>query len=366
MTKNINTPQLLNRPSRRLRLWLTWITALGMLTFNFGIANAATLTSASTALSNPQPSATSNYTVTASNVTSTLIKCIKEVYATTATGSTVPTGFSSTSATITAASSTYVNSSASGWTLGVATNGTITYTNASGITPGTLSGATYIAAGITNSSVANTTYFLQFSTYSNTDCATGPVDSATMAFTNTPGSTLTLTVDPTLSFTVNASSSGTTCNSGTTSTQTSTATTIPFGSVTSASNGIVCQSLSIATNAPNGYTVYVRYTGKPTSGANQIADSSGTNGSPAAFSAAGTEAYGYTTNDFALNIANGAVNRFQSNLWAAMTTTNAEISYSSTGVTAKTVLVGHQVGISGVTKPGTYTTTIIYTCTPVY
>ncbi|MDB5178435.1 MAG: hypothetical protein JWN01_378, partial [Patescibacteria group bacterium] len=26
----------------------------------------------------------------------------------------------------------------------------------------------------------------------------------------------------------------------------------------------------------------------------------------------------------------------------------------------------HQVGISLTTKPGTYTTTVVYTCTPVY
>ena len=84
----------------------------------------------------------------------------------------------------------------------------------------------------------------------------------------------------------------------------------------------------------------------------------------AAFPAAGTEAYGYTTNDFTLGT--GTAGRFNSNLWAAMTTTNAEIAYEPTGVNTTTYRIGHQVGVSLTTRPGTYSTTVIYTCTPVY
>ncbi|MFI5240421.1 MAG: hypothetical protein ACHQUB_01810 [Candidatus Saccharimonadia bacterium] len=357
----------LSRRARLTRIWVAWISLVGLLTLNISVANAVTLTTASVALSNPIPSTASvNYTVTASSVTNGTIKCIQATFSTSPTTLTTPTGFTAASATITAATSTYVNDSGTGWSVTDTAN-TIQYTNASGITPSTLTGATFIMAGITNSSVADTAYYLSFSTYNNTNCSSSPVDSVVVTYINTNGSNLSLTVNPTMSFTVNGVASGGTCNSGaSTSTGTSTSTTIPFGSVTTASNGLVCQSLSIATNAANGYTVYVRYTGKPTSGSNTIADWTGTNNSPTAFSAAGTEAYGYTTSDFALNVANGAVNRFQSDLWAAMTTTNAEVSYSSTGLTTKTVSIGHQVGISGTTKPGTYTTTIIYTCTPVY
>jgi hypothetical protein len=95
-----------------------------------------------------------------------------------------------------------------------------------------------------------------------------------------------------------------------------------------------------------------------------IANSSGSNTTPAAFPAAGTEAYGYTTNDATLGT--GTAGRFISNLWAAMTTTNAEVGYESAGVTSTTYRVGHQVGVSAITHPGTYTTTVVYTCTPVY
>jgi hypothetical protein len=127
---------------------------------------------------------------------------------------------------------------------------------------------------------------------------------------------------------------------------------------------VVCQDLQISTNATNGYTVYTRYTSKPQSGANTIADHTGSNTTPTAFSAAGTESYGYTTNDSALGT--GIANRFASNLWAAMTTTNAEVAFDATGVNSTSYRVGHQVGISPTTRPGTYVTTIIYTCTPVY
>lgn len=344
---------------------MAWVTLLGTMSLNFGIVNAAQLNPASVALSDPRPSATSTYTTTASNVTSASIKCIKAVFSTSPSSAVnIGNGFTAASATVTAASSTLVNSSGTGWTLTPTANN-ITYTHNTGITPSTTTNATFVLAGVVNSSIPNVSYFMQFSTYDNVDCTTSPVDNTTLAFIFTPGSTLSLTVDPTLSFTVNTVASGASCN-GATSTQASTSTTIPFGTVTTASNSIVCQDLSVATNAGSGYTVFIRYTAKPTSGANQIADHTGTNAAPTSFSAAGTESYGYTTNDATLQAL--AVNRFTStpDVWAANTTSNAEVAYDAAPVASQTTRVGHQVGISGVTKPGTYTTTVIYTCTPIY
>jgi hypothetical protein len=141
--------------------------------------------------------------------------------------------------------------------------------------------------------------------------------------------------------------------------------------VTSASNAIVCQALTAATNATNGFTVYARYTSKPTNSLSQtIADTNGSNGVPTAFPAAGTEAYGYTTNDTALSTCGGTCNsnRFTSpsQEWAPMTTSNAEVMYETNGVSSTTFDIGHQVGVSNLTHPGTYSTTVIYTCTPIY
>lgn len=343
-------------------------------------ALATNLSVSSTSLTDPRPSASSvSYNFkgggTGGLVSATLIKCVKVVISNSAITTTAPTGFSGTAATVNAATSTLINSSATGWTLaksdGTASTGQnniLQYTNSTGVTPTatTSAGATFNLDALTNGSVADVKYWYYISTYGATDCTTSPVDNATVQFIYTNGSTLSLTVDSTLSFTVNAVASAQSCD-GTTTTQASTATTIPFGTVTASANSIVCQDLTAATNATNGYTIYTRYTGKPTNALSQtIADHTGTNTTPTNFSAAGVESYGYSTNSSTLGT--GTFNRFTnpSQNWAAQTTSNQEIGYVSSGVTSTTYRIGHQVGISLTTRPGTYTTTILYTCTPVY
>lgn len=342
------------------------LVAVSGLALNAGLANAATLSSAKVALSDPRPSQTAvDYTFTGSSVTSANIKCVKVTFSTSPSSVVTPTGFSAASATVTAASSTLINSSGSGWTATPTAN-TVTYTNTTGVTPSTLTGATFILANITNSSVADTSYYYKLATFGNTDCATTPVDNATVLYINTNGSTLSLTVDQTLTFTVNAVAGSQSC-AGTTTTQASTSTTIPFGTVTAAANGVVCQDLTASTNATNGYTIFARYTSAPTNALSQtIADWTGTNAAPTTFTAAGTEAYGYNTNDATLGT--GTANRFTNggSKFAAMTTSNQEVAYESAGVNSTTYRIGHEVAISTLTKPGTYTTTVIYTCTPVF
>jgi hypothetical protein len=347
----------------KLAKFVTVLVALSGLALNAGMANAAaTLDHASMALSDPRPSATSSYNFSGGGTSNSLIKCVKEVFATTATGSTKPTSMTTASGITVSASSTLVT--AANWTRGGAdADGTVTFTYATGETPAAGT-KTFNLDGFVNSATADTAFFVRYSTYANTDCSTSPVDNVTVEYILTTGSTLSLSVDPTLSFTVNAVTSGASC-SGTTATATSTATTIPFGTVTAASNGLVCQDLTAASNSTNGYTIYARYTAAPTNAISQtIADWSGTNASPTTFTAAGTEAYGYTTNDATLGT--GTAGRFTSNKYAAMTTSNNEVAYESIGVTSTTYRIGHQVALSLLSKPGTYTTTIIYTCTPVY
>ncbi len=327
--------------------------------------HAATLSTASVAMSDPRPNSTAvNYTVTASSVSSIALRCIEETYVTTPGGATAVPGFSSAAATV-SAGSTLLNGSTGTWNVTDTAN-SIKYANTTNATaPSTTTGATFIAQNITNGSTGNTSYWITFQTFSDSACSV-PVDNATVGFIYNQGSTLSLTVNDTLSFTVNAVAASQACD-GTTTTGASTATTIPFGTVTSAANAIVCQDLTAATNATNGYTIYARYTAKPTNALNQtIADWTGTNAAPTPFAAAGTEAYGYTTNDATLGT--GTVNRFTNPVqnWAAMTTSNAEVAYEPNGVTSTTYRIGHQVGVSLTTRPGTYTTTVIYTCTPIY
>lgn len=353
----------LRRPAVR---WLGVAASVLIVLANIGTSDAAALSTTSVALSDPRPSqAAVTYAFTASGVSLSAIKCIKEVYSTTSSGTTVPASMVTTGAALDTTNSNYMPTPGA-WTVNAATNGTILLTDATGQTPASATARKVIYTGITNGVTPDTKFFLQFSTYTNTDCATGPIDNTTVDYIFTNGSTLSLSVDPTLTFTVNAVASGQGCD-GTTTTAASTATTIPFGSVSSASNAIVCQDLTGSTNATNGYTIYARYTSKPTNAiAQTIADTSGSNAAPATFSAAGTEAYGYTTNDATLGT--GTANRFTNPTqnWAAMTTSNAEVAYEPTGVNSTTYRIGHQVGVSLTTHPGSYVTTVIYTITPVY
>ncbi|HSX48314.1 MAG TPA: hypothetical protein VLF41_02320 [Candidatus Nanoarchaeia archaeon] len=347
----------------RNRLWLAVLIVAMSLGWGATFVRAASLSSASVTLSDSRPSQTANYNLKASSVTTSAIKCVKAVFATTVSGNTKPSGMVTATGITLDASTDYVPTPA-GWTRGGSDpDGTITFTNASGETPASSSSRHWVLDGLSNGNTVDTNYYLRFSTYNNTDCVSNGVDNVNLTFIFTTGQTLSLTVDPTLSFTVNSVAASQGCN-GATSTQASSSSTIPFGTVSLAANSIVCQDLTVTTNAGSGYTVYIRYTGKPTSGGFQISDHTGSNASPTAFSSPGTEAYGYTTDDASLQAA--AANRFISDLWAAATTTNAEVAYDAAPVSSQTTRVGHQVGISGTTRAGIYTTSVIYTATPVY
>lgn len=324
-------------------------------------AAAATLTSASLQLSDSRPDEQNiDYDFTASNITSTAINCIKVVFATTASGTTAPDDIDTTGAALDNTSDFIPTPS--GWTADASTNGTILLTNNSGETPGSSSGSLFFT-GIDNGSVSGTTYFMRLNTYANTDCSSSPIDDALLTFVYTAGQNVSMMIDPTLSFTVSAVSASQSVN-GATTTAMSTSTTIPFSTVTSSANAVVAQDLTISTNAPHGYSVALRYSGAPTNGTTQIPDHSGSNASPSSFSAAGTEAFGYTTNDATLG--SGTAARFISNKWAAATTSDEEVAYSGTAVSNQTTRVGYQAGVSGSTAAGTYITTIIYTATAVY
>lgn len=326
------------------------------------VVTSATLTNGSILLSDSRPSATSvTYTLTHSNVTTSTIRCIRVQFSDAATGGSKPAGMNITSAAL-SGSSNYVPTPGSWSVSNNNTTGVVSITNSSGETPASSSNRTVILTGITNGSSAATTYYVQFETFTNTDCATGPVDNAVTAFIYTNGQTMSATVDPTLSFSVNSVASGQSVN-GSTTTAGSTSTTLPLGTLSVSANRVVAQDLTIGTNAQNGYTVTVAYTGAMSNGSHNLANHTGTNSSPTAFSAAGTEAVGYTTNDFSLGT--GTANRFQGGNWAALSTTPAEIAYHGSAV-SETVRAGFQAGISATTPAGAYTTTVIYTATATY
>jgi len=325
--------------------------------------NAASLTTGSISLSDSRINSTSvTYAITFSGVTTTSIQCINVRFSDTSTAGSKPSGMDITSLTL-SGTSTYMPTPGSWGVSNNNTTGNSAITFASGETPASSVARTVILTGITNASTAGTTYFLQFSTYNNTDCSTSPVDSAVIAFIYTNGQIISASVDPTLTFSVAGVASAASVNSSTTNV-TTTSTNVPFGTITASVNKIAAQDISIATNAGSGYTVTIRYTGTLTNGTGgTILDWTGTNASPTTFSAAGTSAFGYTTEDTTLGT--GTAGRFGSNKWAGFSTTPLEVAFSA-GASSDTVRIGFQAGIASTTPAGSYSTTVIYTATPIY
>jgi hypothetical protein len=379
------------RRPKNVRKTLAKLTAVVMAataTFMYtGVANAATLTGASLYLSDSRPYTAGpptvgnavSYTFDADSVTLSGIQCIKQVFATTSTGSTVPTGMVTTSATLDTTGTDYIDDT--GWSTNVATNGSLFLYDSSSETPANASDRTVVWDAIRNSTSTDSGLFMRFETYTGTfsggNCQGTLVDNVTVQYVITNGQLLSLTVDGALSFTVAGVTTGGSddCGTGVTTTTTATGTTIPFESVTASSDEIACQTLTVGTNATNGFTVYIRDTQQlQNSLAQTIADWGGTNASPTVWTATNTEGYAYTTNDTTLGtgdtdrFTDGASREYAAYGHGSTQAANAEIAYANgpTSTAAGVFKVGHKVGITATTEPGAYSTTIVYTCVPVY
>lgn len=317
---------------------------------------SAAPTSASLTLGDSRPSQTTSYTFDASTLnTGTTLRCIEVDLGANDDGTGAVTGLDTSGSVL--SSSTMIT--AGSWTVSNAASADhkLRITNATGATPS--ASGNVVWGTVVNGSTVDTSYYAVFRTFSDDTCST-QVESTTVQFIYTTGQQVSLTVDPTFTFTVAGVASATSVNGATTSV-TTTATTVPFGQVTTASNGIAAQDLAISTNANNGYNIYARYTGPLTNAASDtITNHSGTHAAPTNFSGAGTEAFGYTTEDTDLS-------QFQPNNWAGMETTNRAVSTRATATSGtETTRVGYQAGIDNSTPAGTYTTTVIYTAVPTY
>lgn len=349
---------------------LSALTIVGAITASFSFtAYAATLTSASVRLGDSRPGQTTTYTLGASGFsTGQTIGCIEMDFGSAVDGTGSIAGMNTASSTFSSQSVTATGT----WAVDNSQSAAhkVRLTNATPVAP--QAGAqTAVWGSIVNGSTANTPYYAVITTYTTNSCAT-PSDSVTVQFIYTDGQAASVNVDGTLTFSVAGfTGNGVATVSGAviTNSLATTATTIPFGTATSGANRIAAQDLSVATNAGSGYTVYIRGagTGILTNGTGATIDplATFTNTSPGAFSAAGTEAFGYTTEDGVLGT--GTTTRFSgSNKWAALSTTNSEIIYNAAATGTQTTRVGYQVGVSSTTDPGAYNATVIYTATPLY
>ncbi len=168
-------------------------------------------------------------------------------------------------------------------------------------------------------------------------------------------------VDPSLTFTV--AGRATVCNgqSGTGFQTGSSSSSVSLGHLNPTVIGGGAQDLTLATNAANGFVVYLRTSGTTpnvfrTSGGATIADVSGTHSSPSASLSAGTAGFGYTTNDASI--------AFGSNKWAALTSTDETVMTASAGTATKSICTGFQATVASTTAAGSYSAAIVYTAVP--
>ncbi len=229
--------------------------------------------------------------------------------------------------------------------------------------------------GVTNPSTADTTSYARITTYSDTGSTVidGP-DAVAFAVLDSTSIAVSATVDPTLTFSIAAVTSGGSVN-GATANITTTTTTVPFSTLTSGSTKIGAHDITITTNATSGYTTTVKATASPplVSGSNNIDEFTGTNATPTTWSSpagssnsVNTGFFGYTTNDATLGT--GTAARFTSGgpKWAGTTTAPLEVAYSATGASSETTRVGWQAEVNALQAAGAYTGTVILVTTPTY
>src|SRR5664280_905918 len=182
------------------------------------------------------------------------------------------------------------------------------------------------------------------------------------------GTTMALGIDPALTFTVSTVAGAIVCGDVTTTVASAT-NVVNLGHIASTSvHPVGGQSLNVATNAASGYTVSVSY-GAAMLGASSghpFANVGGTNASPVAWPANGTEAFGYTTESSSLS---GTAGRFHSNKWASLTASGQEIMRNTTtpGVAGDTNCIAFQASEAANTPAdAAYTTTVLYSVAPLF
>lgn len=345
--------------------------------FQPAMAGAA-INTVSVALDNPLPAATGvNYTWTwdgyQTGASST--QCVLVKFSVNADG----TGGIPSNMGLAAATLTGTWGAGTTWTVDdtLAASGVLAFNGAAAATPAA-GPSTIVIGGVTNpDTAAGGTYFETVTTYDtpgagNTGGCLGSVlDGATVAAWETShGQATSVTIDPSLSLVIGTVPTATTCGDTTTTVATS-LNTIDLGHITAISqHAIAAQQLTVTTNAAHGYTVYVSYSGPLTgqSTSHTYADHAGTNGTPTAWAANGTEAFGYYTDSTSLS---GTAARFDNAgtaNWAALGTTGDELMHnaSTPGPTGDQNCVAFQASEAGNTPADLYRTVVRYNAVGVF
>lgn len=327
------------------------IALLAMLSFMVAPsgASAADFDTESTSQSDPTVSQTGNvFTLTLGNVTATTIRCINITFTTTVGGTTLPTGMGITDALITPSGT--IVSGLGTWTESNPNAYTYRLTDATGAASAGGDGLTIVLTGVTNGSTPDTAFFTEVNTFSDNTCATAVDTDGIATFVFTEGVTVSATVNPTLTFTVDL----TTCN---------------LGTLTATSTGSCSHTMTAASNATSGYSISYIASATLTSPASDTITAMS-----AATSSQGTEQFGLNLVDNATpNV--GANPSGGSGAAAAPYATADNFTFNASGATVATTTgpsatttftVSYIANIDSATEAGLYTKTQTYNITATY
>ena len=186
---------------------------------------------------------------------------------------------------------------------------------------------------------------------------------ASLLFAITANTTVSVTIDPTFTFTVANQSSA--CNGESNFVSgAGTASAVALGQVAISSNASGGQTLSVAGNSGGGFTVYIAGTQASQnlrSAGHNWADVTGTYASPAALGSG--ERFGYTYKD---STSFSSVTNPASANFIALTnaTTNAVMGSSSSE--SGSGCISYDAQTAAATPAGTYTATVIYNAVPTF
>src|SRR3989339_331621 len=262
----------------------------------------------------------------------------------------------------------------SGGTASTTDNGAVTIVDCTGVALPAGSNLTLTAA-TTNPSIADS-YAIDIQTLATTTKA--EIDSAQVRVYILNDVDVTATVQATLTFTVNATTSGAIINGETTNINTS-STTIAFGNILSGTKYTAGQTLEVSTNASDGFAVTVEQTQNlQTQSGSDIDPLWGATSTATAWAAptspdlneertwghigiTGTDISGVGANQYR-SLDSVSVNSPVESLTVMSHNNPADGATEGIG----RVHVAYSVQISDVQEAGDYSTTLTYICTPTY
>lgn len=174
------------------------------------------------------------------------------------------------------------------------------------------------------------------------------------------------TVTPSVSFSINGVSSGTTLE-GVTTNITTTSTQASFGSLAFNQFVVGASSLIVSTNAVAGYRITAYELGVlKTEDDVTFPYVSGTNPSPSAWPASvSTGSYGYHTS--AESLSDGTSDRFlPDDTWARFESNPYEVAYNSGPATSEETSVVYAVEVGGAQQAGSYSHSVVFIATGVF